>query len=103
MQRYPDIPRWKAPGASEAAARAIQPAAKSLREQVLRRLQECHAGQTADELAFDLRRSILSIRPRVAELHRLGLIKPTGQRRLNESGMSATVWAAVTTEAAHVA
>jgi hypothetical protein len=44
---------------------------------------------------FDRRRSSLSIRPRVAELKAMGKITPTGDRRRNESGMSASVWRAV--------
>jgi len=50
------------------------------------------AGMTADEAAAVLDLPILSIRPRVAELHRLGELRPTAERRRNASGASATVW-----------
>jgi len=46
---------------------------------------------TADQVAEKLNRSILSVRPRVAELHRKGDIRPSGRGR-NESGMSASLW-----------
>ena len=51
-------------------------------------------GLTADEIAADLGESVLSIRPRVSELHRLGMIEKTKVRRRNASGMSASVWRA---------
>ncbi len=44
-------------------------------------------GRTADEIAAGLRRSILSVRPRVSELHADGKIMPTDDRRRNESGI----------------
>jgi predicted transcriptional regulator len=49
-------------------------------------------GATADEIADELNRSILSIRPRFSELLRQGLIRDTGVRRGNQSGCSAKVW-----------
>tara|TARA_A200000159_G_scaffold60004_1_gene55594 strand:+ start:170 stop:400 length:231 start_codon:yes stop_codon:yes gene_type:complete len=49
-------------------------------------------GFTADEIAFHLNLSILSIRPRISELNTLGMIEKTGERRKNESGNSAHVW-----------
>jgi predicted HTH transcriptional regulator len=47
---------------------------------------------TADEVAENMGKSILSIRPRIAELSKLGSIEDSGQRRTNESGKVATVW-----------
>jgi hypothetical protein len=47
---------------------------------------------TADEAASALDLPILSVRPRVAELHRLGELRATDERRRNASGISATVW-----------
>lgn len=51
-------------------------------------------GMTADEAAQRLNLSLLSVRPRVAELHRLGFLQPSEQRRPNSSGATATVWKA---------
>ena len=48
-------------------------------------------GGGAGQVAEKLNRSILSVRPRVAELHRKGDIRPSGRGR-NESGMSASLW-----------
>jgi predicted ArsR family transcriptional regulator len=59
---------------------------------VLAQVAQYPGGATADEIAKDLNLSILSVRPRVSELHRSGEIEQTGGRRKNESGMTATVW-----------
>lgn len=47
---------------------------------------------TADEIAEILEESILSIRPRISELNKAGIIEDTGIRRINDSGNSAKVW-----------
>jgi len=50
---------------------------------------------TADEVANELGRSCLSVRPRITELHNQGDIQDTGWMRRNRSGRFATVWIAV--------
>jgi hypothetical protein len=89
---YPDAPGFKVAGPSEKAARAIKGNAAKLRAVVLAQIAQCSGGTTADEIAKDLNLSVLSVRPRVSELHRNGEIEQTGGRRKNESGMTATVW-----------
>jgi len=54
----------------------------------------CEGDFTADEIAIKLGKSVLSIRPRVSELARDGLIRKTGERRANASGIRAIVWTA---------
>jgi hypothetical protein len=93
---YPDAPGFKAPGASQEAARRIAPTAAGLRGRVLRYLQQHSAGLTADEIAHGLELSVLTIRPRVSELRAAGAIVETGERRRNESQMTATVWRVAT-------
>lgn len=92
MTDYPNAPGYKAEGPSQEAAQTIAPTAKSLRAAVLRTMIQTSHDMTADQIAAELNRSILSIRPRVAELPRQGVIRPNGERRRNASGMSATVW-----------
>lgn len=87
---YPNSPGFKVPGTSQEAAEAVKPTAATLRAECLRALW-MHAA-TADEVATYLGESVLSVRPRIAELHALRLIEKTGERRKNASGMSATVW-----------
>jgi hypothetical protein len=90
IARYPHGPGYKRSGTSSAAARHVADTATRLRMDVLR---EFTAGEwTADQIATRIGRSILSVRPRVSELSALGKIEPTGERRKNESGMTAAVW-----------
>src|SRR5437879_1891848 len=89
---YPNAPGFKVSGPSEQAAEAISGTANKMRAAVLAQLAQYPGGATADEVAKDLDLSVLSVRPRVSELKRIGKIKQTGARRKNESGMNATVW-----------
>jgi hypothetical protein len=50
-----------------------------------------HVDATADEIAEFLGLSVLQVRPRVAELKRMGYILPTGARRKNANGNSCAV------------
>lgn len=89
---YPETPGFKRPGTSQAAAESMAPKASTLREACLVELRQ--ANGTADEVAERLGKSILSIRPRISELSKLGQIADSGQRRENESGNRAVVWRA---------
>lgn len=91
FETYPRSPGWKGETPSRDAAMKMKPTAKTLRELVFAEIAKS-TGLTADEVGTILGRSILSVRPRCAELHKLGKIRPGGQRRTNESGMTATVW-----------
>ena len=89
---YPDTPGAKRDGTSAEAADAIAGRAPNLRAAALAAIKASD-GLTADEVAGvlgDL--SILSIRPRVAELARLGCVEDSGARRRNHSGRPAIVW-----------
>ena len=89
---YPDVPGFKVAGPSQEAAQAVAAVAKTLRDQVRTTIASAPQGLTADEVAGKLNRSILSVRPRVSELHRQGEIRRTSIRGKNDSGMSASVW-----------
>jgi hypothetical protein len=89
---YPDRAGFKTTGPSEDAAQAITGAAKLLREQVLQVIAAAPNGLSADDVADRLNRSVLSVRPRVSELRRLGEIRPSDRRTKNQSGMTATIW-----------
>jgi hypothetical protein len=75
---------------TSAAAQPAPQEAEVLREQCLNLLQA--ADYTADEIAAMLRKSILSVRPRVSELATKMRIWDSGKRRKNGSGHSAIVW-----------
>lgn len=89
---YPDNPGFKSAGASQEAAQAIAGHAKTLRARVLGEIASTPAGLSADAVADRLGASILSVRPRVSELHRSGEIRKSQERAKNESGMAAAVW-----------
>jgi predicted ArsR family transcriptional regulator len=81
------------PDTSVAAAEALQPDAKTLREDVLRAIRASGEwGMTADEVAARLRLTPFTTRPRCTELRAAGLIVDSGQRRANASGRAAIVW-----------
>jgi hypothetical protein len=96
LDRYPRAPGFKVEGPSREAAEAIKLAAKNLRDRVLTVVQSLDRDEalTADQIALRLKRSPLSVRPRVSELAAAGKIVRTEKRGKNESGMSATKWRA---------
>src|SRR5512139_2528461 len=88
--RYPNRPGFKNRDTSKAAADAMRPRAGTLRAAALKILST--APRTADEVAAQLGESILSIRPRITELSRLGYVIATKERRANQSTHKAIVW-----------
>ena len=78
---------------SEAAAEDMKSRAPILRERTFEQISNS-TGLTADEIAANLGESILSIRPRVSELAKRGLIIKTDRTRRNHSGKAAIVWRA---------
>lgn len=94
--KYPNSPGYKENTTSKESAKRIEPKAKTLRDSCLKVLLLHNL--TPDEVAAHLGVSILSVRPRISELFKQGLIKPTGVRRMNESGNRAHVYKAVKQE-----
>lgn len=92
---YPSSPGFQARDTSRAAAEHVAPTAALLRNRCLE-VVERSMGLTADEVAGRLGLSILSVRPRITELARLGKVRDSGDRRPNASGRTAIVWAPVT-------
>lgn len=91
--RYPRRAGFKERTTSRDAAQRIEGRgrARGLRRAVLGAFELGWTG-TADELAANMGESILTIRPRVTELHKQGQLETTGERRRNASGASAHVW-----------
>ncbi len=93
---YPDSPGWKAEDPSHDAAKAITRHAKNLRDRVHGFLQDQYpSAYSADQIAARLGEAILSVRPRVSELHKAQLIEVAAGRSKNQSGMTANCWRAV--------
>lgn len=92
FDRYPGSPGYKDADTSRAAAETVKPRAATLRNLCLQQLRQ--QDLTADEVAAHLSESVLSIRPRIAELKKRNLIVDSGKRRRNASGENAKVWRA---------
>lgn len=92
--KYPNHPGAQDRETSHAAADAVAEKAPQLRARALAVIERSK-GLTADEVAGRLGLSILSIRPRMSELARLGKIRDSGERRLTGSGNTAIVWSPV--------
>lgn len=92
--RYPDAPGWKgkSDGPSQQAAERIAGKAATLRNRALGILKMSGGGLTADEIAAEMGEHFISVRPRIAELHRQGEIRATNIRRASSTGSSSTVW-----------
>jgi hypothetical protein len=94
---YGGLPGYKEPTTSRDAARAVSSSAPLLRERVFAAIRAAGArGMTADEAAAAVEETVLAVRPRVTELAKAtpARIVPTGERRKNESGLSAKAWRA---------
>lgn len=86
---YPESPGFKVGGTSAEAAHAIAPRAGTLQALCLSEITK--ESGTPDEIAYRINRSILSVRPRITELIKQGLVRKTEVRRPNASGMMADV------------
>lgn len=92
---YPETAGFKEHGGtSEEAAKATQQRVTYLRAKVYQILRQSPQPLTADTVASMMGETVLSIRPRFSELHKVGRIVKTDQRGKNESGHSAIKWAA---------
>jgi hypothetical protein len=90
--RYPHHPGFKRAGTSRTAANSISVYAETKRRDVLVEFVAAgERGLTPDTCAKALNLSVLTVRPRCTELLAAGLLIPTGERRQNQSGMSAAV------------
>lgn len=97
---YPHAPGYKEQTTSKDAAKAAGITACQMREDLLTLYRGVWpAGMTADEAAAKIGRSILTVRPRISELRKLGELHPAltagpdpkPARRKNASGQMATV------------
>lgn len=90
FERYPQVPGYQNRDTSKEAAERAKPTAETLRTKVYNILKV--KPMSADECAAELGETVLSIRPRVTELSKLGKIKDSGKRTLNVSKRRAVVW-----------
>lgn len=89
--RYPNEPGAKGPdGTSQDAAEAIAPTVSHLRHLAMRTLAQLGEATPLEAVAVS-GTTRESLQPRFSELRAMGLIEPTGARRRNPSGKSASV------------
>jgi len=92
---YPNEPGHRWIDTSMEAAAAVAPKCGRLQRLALAAIKDAGpAGMTTDELADHLEVDRGSVQPRTSELRLLGLIRDSGQRRKNRSGIRAIVWTA---------
>lgn len=95
---YPDEPGHRGVDTSIDTAKAIASVSAPFQRMALLAIQEVGArGLTSQELADRTGIDFATIQPRTTELRRKGLIRDSGQRRLNRNGKRAIVWTAATT------
>lgn len=95
MSIYPYAPGHRNVDTSIAAAIELEPKLGRLQKMALSVVREAGSnGLTSDEIAELLGTERWSFRPRISELRRQGLIRDSGQRRLNSTGRIAIVWIA---------
>lgn len=68
---------------------------QTIRSRALEYLKNSGGPLTADEVAAGIGKHFLSVRPRIAELNRDGLVRDTGSTRLGALGKQASLWEAV--------
>ncbi len=90
MEVYPQGPGWSGTATSKEAAQAIAHRCSPLRRKAVEAL--LHGPKTADEVAQYHRGDRDSYQPRLSELRALGVIEPSGERRLSAMGRPAIVW-----------
>lgn len=90
MTTYPNSPGYKEGDTSKDAADRISGRVAILRQQALDYIK-ANPLKTADQIANALNETPLSIRPRITELRKAGLIRNEG-RGVNASGCSAHRW-----------
>lgn len=88
--RYPDKPGAKARDTAFAAAEAIAPKAKTLRERVLAEVRAFPG--SPEMIAQRLREPVMNIRPRLSELSKKNLVRDSGRRAQAQGGRKAIIW-----------
>jgi hypothetical protein len=89
VPQYPFAPASGVTDTSREAAAAIAETAEILRAKALEIFKR--GAYTPDEVAAELRASVITVRARCTELRKQGLIVRTGERRANKSGCTAWV------------
>lgn len=91
--RYPHQPGHRGIGGSVEAAEVVAPKLPHLQSQVIGVIADKGAhGATGDEIAAVLGWHRFRVRPRTAELRKLGRIMDSRKRRKSVTGIASIVW-----------
>ena len=76
------------------ALASVRDRISAMQAQLLMALRTSREGASADQLASMTGLHILTVRPRVSELAKAGMVEDSGKRAINASGRRAIVWRA---------
>lgn len=91
-KKYPNAAGYKDSDCSKEAALHVNRKLRKRQEEVLNALRKCFNGATSEEIALMVGRPALSIKPRLSELLKLGLVRKSGRKGKTELGGNCTIW-----------
>ena len=80
------------PDTEQLALEFVAPKLSGLRLKALQSLASAHPGLTGSQVAEKMDAWIYSVKPRLTELERMGLVRDSGERAKNDRGRQQIVW-----------
>ena len=80
------------PDTEQLALEFVAPKLSGLRLKALQSLASVHPGLTGSQVAEKMDAWIYSVKPRLTELERMGLVRDSGERAKNDRGRQEIVW-----------
>ena len=80
------------PDTEQLALEFVAPKLSGLRLKALQSLASAHPGLTGSQVAKKIDAWIYSVKPRLTELERMGLVRDSGERAKNDRGRQEIVW-----------
>ena len=80
------------PDTEQLALEFVAPKLSGLRLKALQSLASVHPGLTGSQVAHKMDAWLYSVKPRLTELERMGLVRDSGERAKNDRGRQEIVW-----------
>lgn len=80
------------PDTEQLALEFVAPKLSGLRLKALQSLASAHPGLTGSQVAQKMDAWLYSVKPRLTELERMGLVRDSGERAKNDRGRQEIVW-----------
>lgn len=80
------------PDTEQLALEFVAPKLSGLRLKALQSLASAHPGLTGSQVAEKMDAWLYSVKPRLTELERMGLVRDSGERAKNNRGRQEIVW-----------